>query len=124
MNRLHEIPFRLLIAAIVLCSCFAAESLAQTPSPSPSPSPAKADTKPANKKDENKDPFALEPPPALPPGMTGSDTNDPRAKLKPGVEDAGEAAVGMKHLLLVKKPTAFQLGSNNPDDPKVQTILG
>ena len=39
-------------------------------------------------------PFAPEPAPALPPGMTGSDANDPRAKLAPGLYDAGEAADG------------------------------
>jgi len=44
--------------------------------------------------------------------------------LTPGVYDAGEAAVGIKHITLVKKPDAFQLGSNNPDDPKVQKTLG
>ena len=60
----------------------------------------------------------------LPPGMTGSNANDPRSKLKPGMYDAGEAASGMKHVLLVKKPDAFQLGTDNPDDPKVQTTLG
>ncbi|HKG47570.1 MAG TPA: hypothetical protein VKB02_12625 [Pyrinomonadaceae bacterium] len=121
MNRLHEIPLRLLITAIVLCSCFAAQSLAQTPSPSPSP----AASKPAKKKkDKKKDPFAIEPAPPLPAGMTGSDTNDPRTKLKPGLDDAGETALGMKHLLLVKKPAAFQLGSTDADDPKVQKILG
>ena len=42
--------------------------------------------------------------------MTGSDVNDPRAKLKPGMDDAGEAALGIKHLFLLKKPDAFQLG--------------
>jgi hypothetical protein len=56
--------------------------------------------------------------------MTGSDTNDPRAKLTPGMYDAGEAAMGLKHILLLKKPDAFQLGSENPDDPKVQKTLG
>jgi hypothetical protein len=56
--------------------------------------------------------------------MTGADVNDPRAKLGPGLYDAGEAAMGMKHLLLVKKPDAFQLGATDPDDPKVQKILG
>jgi len=86
--------------------------LAQTPSPSPSP----------EAKDEN--PFAPEPAPTLPPGMTGSDVNDPRAKLSPGVTNAGEAAVGIKHLVLVKKPDAFQLGINDPNDPKVQKMLG
>ena len=55
--------------------------------------------------------------------MTGSDANDPRSKLKPGFDDAGEAAVGLKHLMLVKKPNAFQLATNDPNDPKVKEIL-
>ncbi len=118
MIRRRDFTFHLSLAAFVLCSIFAARSLAQTPSPSPSPTKAPA------KKDENKDPFAPEPAPTLPPGMTGADVNDPRAKLKPGVYDAGETALGMKHILLLKKPDAFQLGSSNPDDPKVQQILG
>src|SRR6185369_4711708 len=59
-----------------------------------------------------------------PAGMTGANVDDPRAKLKPGVYDAGEAAMGLKHILLVKKPAAFQLGAENPDDPKVQKTLG
>ena len=41
--------------------------------------------------------------------MTGSDTNDPRYTLKPGLYDAGEAAMGMKHVVFLKKPDAFQL---------------
>jgi len=56
--------------------------------------------------------------------MTGSDVTDPRAKLTPGMYDAGESAMGIKHLLLLKKPDAFQLGSDNPDNPKVQKALG
>jgi hypothetical protein len=32
--------------------------------------------------------------------------------------------MGIKHLLLVKKPDAFQLGSSDPSDPKVQKTLG
>jgi hypothetical protein len=55
--------------------------------------------------------------------MTGSDANDPRAKLKPGLFDAGEAALGLKHLLLLKKPDAFQLDFD-PNNPKVQKTLG
>jgi hypothetical protein len=55
--------------------------------------------------------------------MTGSDANDPRAKLAPGLYDAGEAAMGIKHLVLVKKPDAFQLGTADADDPKVQKTL-
>jgi hypothetical protein len=74
--------------------------------------------------DEDKDnPFAPEPAPALPPGMTGSDANDPRAKLSPGLYDAGETSMGMQHLQLFKKPDAFQLGANDPDDPKVQKTI-
>ena len=68
-------------------------------------------------------PFAPEPAPPLPPGMTGSDVNDPRAKLTPGLYDAGEAAMGMKHLLLFKKPEAFQLGTSDPNDPKVEKVV-
>jgi len=115
MNQKDILAFRLLIAAIILCSCVASKTQAQTPSPSPTPKPA--ETKP-------EDPFAPEPPPVLPPGMTGSDVNDPRAKLKPGMYNAGETAMGIKHLLLLKKPDAFQLGADNPDDPKVQKALG
>ena len=37
---------------------------------------------------------------------------------------AGEASMGMKHVTFVKKPDAFQLGSADPDDPKVQKTLG
>src|SRR2546423_9704955 len=32
--------------------------------------------------------------------------------------------MGMKHVTFVKKPDAFQLGSADPDDPKVQKTLG
>jgi hypothetical protein len=56
--------------------------------------------------------------------MTGSDANDPRTKLSPGMYNAGEAAMGMKHIMLLKKPNAFQLGSDNADNPKVQQTLG
>src|SRR5262249_46129051 len=62
--------------------------------------------------------------PPLPPRMTDSDMHDPRAKLAPDLYDAGEAAMGLKHLALVKKPSAFQLGSSDPDDPKVQKVIG
>jgi hypothetical protein len=56
--------------------------------------------------------------------MTGSDTTDPRASLTPGMYDAGEAASGIKHVMLLKKPDAFQLGSSDPDNTKVQKALG
>jgi hypothetical protein len=38
--------------------------------------------------------------------------------------DAAEAAMGLRHVMLIKKPDAFQLGSSNPEDPKVQKTLG
>jgi hypothetical protein len=123
MSRGHSIAFRLLTASLVLCSCFVARTLAQTPSPSPQPSPIKTpESKPADQEGEN--PFALESAPPLPAGMTGSDANDPRAKLSPGLYEAGETAMGIKHLLLLKKPDAFQLGTDDPDSPKVQKTLG
>ena len=62
-------------------------------------------------------------PAALPPGMTGSTTNDPRVGLKPGFYDAGEAAMGMQHLAFLKKPNAFQLSATQADDPAVQKTL-
>jgi len=125
MNRADTIAFRLLIASLLLCSCFAARTLAQTTSPSPQPSPSPTKT-PESKPAANPgggNPFAPQPAPPLPAGMTGSDTNDPRAKLSPGMYDAGETAMGMKHLLLLKKPEPFQL-ENDPDSPKVDKALG
>ena len=32
--------------------------------------------------------------------------------------------MGIKHITLIKKPDAFQLGANDPNDPKVQKVLG
>jgi hypothetical protein len=103
----------------------------EKPANPPADKDAKDSDKDAKDKDakkaedgEGRDPFAPEPAPALPPGMMGSDTNDPRFKLAPGLYDAGEAAMGIEHLTLVKKPDAFQLGATDPDDPKVEKILG
>jgi hypothetical protein len=121
MSRARTITFRLLTVSLVLCSCFAAKTLAQTPSSSPQPSPTPTpESKPADQNAGN--PFAPESAPPLPAGMTGSDANDPRAKLSPGMWDAGEAAMGLRHLMLVKKPDAFQL-ENDPDSPKVDKAL-
>ncbi len=94
MIQLRTDIFRLLIVFIFLGSCFAADISAQTPRPAPT----------------------------LPPGMTGSDANDPRSKLSPGLYDAGEAAMGMKHLLLLKKPEVFDIGID-PNSPKVAKAL-
>src|SRR6202011_4269810 len=68
--------------------------------------------------------LAQTPPPPLPAGMTGSDASDPRAKLKAGMYDAGEAAMGLKHVAFLKKPDAFQLNVSGPDDPAVKKTLG
>jgi hypothetical protein len=78
----------------------------------------------AAKPAQAEDPFAPQPAPPLPPGMTGSTMNDPRVGLKAGMYDAGEAAMGMEHVAFVKKPTAFSLESSNADDPAVQKTLG
>ena len=120
MNRIQTVVFRLIVASLVLF-CFAVEMQAQTPSSQESKKPA--DTKPDAKKAEE-DPFAAEPAPPLPAGMTGSDANDPRAKLTPGMYNAGEVSMGLKHVQLFKKPDAFQLDSADPGGPKVQKTLG
>ena len=123
MNRVHITAFRLLITSLALCSCFVITAFAQNPAPSPSQDPTKKpDSPPPAAQEQN--PFAPEKAKPLPPGMTGSDENDPRAKLTPGVYDAGEAAMGIKHIQLVKKPDAFQLGSDDPDNPRVNKTLG
>lgn len=92
-----------------------------TQSPAAKPPDAKAAAKPTPT--DEMDEFAPKPAPPLPPGMTGSDTKDPRYTLKAGMYDAGEAAMGMKHLLFVKKPTAFRLDATAPDDPQVDKTL-
>jgi hypothetical protein len=128
MNRVGGVTVRTAVAAILLLFGMGGMRAQQ-----PEAAPAKQDTskqdaaKPdAAKKDQGEDddnPFAPQPAPVLPAGMTGSDANDPRAKLTPGLYDAGEASMGMKHVLLVKKPDAFQLGSADADDPKVQKTI-
>jgi hypothetical protein len=42
-------------------------------------------------------------------------STDPRIGLKPGMFDAGEAASGLQHLTLVKKPAAFIPAAAGPD---------
>jgi hypothetical protein len=123
MNRSESPAFRLsqfALAAAIVCS-LATALPAQTPA-APAAAPAAApDAKPAAPPE---DPFAPKPAPPLPPGMTGSTTNDPRVGLKPGLYDAGEAAMGIEHVAFLKKPQAFQLASSDADDPTVQKTLG
>jgi hypothetical protein len=89
----------------------------------PKEEPAKPDATKEEKGEDEENPFAPEPAAPLPAGMTGSDVNDSRFKLTPGMYDAGEASMGIKHLLLLKKPDAFQLGTDEPDDPKVEKTV-
>ncbi len=124
MKRMQGVAVLLAVAAIVLFSGMnqlQAQADTQTPAAPTAKDPAQEPAKPAAA-EEN--PFAPQPAPPLPPGMTGSDVNDPRAKLTPGLYDAGEASMGMKHVALLKKPDAFQLDASQPDDPKVQQTLG
>src|ERR1700734_1636527 len=119
MNRVQSVALRfagVAVAAIGLSSAIYAQGQQSPAAGSQPPAAAKADGK------EN--PFAPHPPPPLPAGMAGSSVDDPRYKLTPGLFDAGETALGMKHLALVKKPDAFTLGTNDPNDPKVATTLG
>jgi hypothetical protein len=119
----------LCVVWVVLICCFAVNQTQAQEAPPTAP-PQEQGQKPApppsdkDAKGEGDNPFAPEPAPALPPGMTGSDANDPRAKLASGLYDAGEASMGIEHLLLLKKPDAFQLGTTDPDDPKVEKVLG
>ncbi|HYL84807.1 MAG TPA: hypothetical protein VE263_11275 [Candidatus Angelobacter sp.] len=129
MNRVPNFAFCVAVAAIVLWFSVNRMQAQEPPSaPSkqeaPKPEPAKQDPAKQESAAEESNPFAPEPAPALPPGMTGSDVNDPRAKLTPGLYDAGEASLGIKHVMLFKKPDAFQLGATDPDDPKVQKTIG
>jgi hypothetical protein len=121
MNRVHTTGFRLVVAFVVVWSCSALRADAQTPSPSPETTKA-PETKPATP-EEKKNPFAPEPAAPLPAGMTGSDASDPRAQLAPGMYDAAETSMGIKHVMLLKKPDAFQLGSTDPNNPQVQKTL-
>jgi hypothetical protein len=95
MNRVQNIAMRLIFTSLLVCAGFAGWAHAQN-------APAA---------------------PTLPPGMKGASTSDPRAKLSPGLFDAGVAAFGIKHVSLLKKPNAFELGLD-PESPKVATALG
>jgi hypothetical protein len=135
MNRLASFLIRFAMAATLLFFGVKGVGLrAQEPaSPSPRQDQAKPDATKADaaKKDaakeepveEEENPFAPKPAPPLPAGMIGSDPNDPRAKLTPGLYDAGETSMGLKHLILFKKPDALQLGASEAEDPKVQKMI-
>lgn len=132
MNPIRELAVRCVVAGLMITvpGMIADKLLAQEPAV-PAQKPGDAADKPADKagdksgdKEEEESPFAPAKPTPLPPGMTGSNTNDPRANLKPGFDDAGEAQMGLEHLGWVKKPAAFQLPATDADDPAVQKTLG
>jgi hypothetical protein len=120
MNRMDALAFRLagVVFAAAVASSGAAALGAQTPA---APAPPTAQAAPPAPAQEN--PFAPQPAPPLPPGMTGSTMNDPRVGLKPGLYDAGEAAMGLEHVAFLKKPGPFQLSPTGPDDPAVTKTL-
>lgn len=111
MSKLQKSAFRTTALFAVLFVFLTAAFNAQTPSPTPAPEPQ-----------QPQNPFALQQGPPLPKGMTGSNPADPRSKLTPGLFDAGEAAFGLNHILLLKKPDAFELGVD-PEDPRVGRAL-
>ena len=116
MNRVLHVAFRAAVLAIILgCGVTSPQARAQRPLTGPRPAASPSES---GGGDDN--PFAPEPAPTLPPGMTGSDITDPRAALNAGLYDAGQAAVGIKHVMLFKKPDAFQLGTAEHDDPRVK----
>ena len=123
MNRVPGLALRVVVAAILLYFGVSRLHAQEQQKPATPPPQESADKDKDKDADEDNNPFAPEPAPALPPGMAGSDANDPRAKLTPGLYDAGETSMGLKHLMLLKKPDAFQLGASDPDDPKVQKTI-
>ncbi len=121
MNQAHTLAFRLIAGSLLLLLCFPGKLQAQTPPSQESTKAANANT---NQNKAEADPLAPELAPPLPAGMTGSDANDPRFKLKPGLYDAGETSKGLKLIQLLQKPGPFQLGADDPSNPKVQKTLG
>ena len=100
MNRMSSVAFRVAAAGIFLWFSVGRTKAQAPPTPPPTQQAEDADD------DDNDNPFTPQPAPALPAGMKGSDASDVRASLKPGLYDAGEASMGIKHLLLLKKPDA------------------
>jgi hypothetical protein len=119
---MNRTPLALRLAAVTFGAAMVCSSWGTLRAQAPA-TPAAPAAKAAPEAEEDENPFAPKPAPPLPPGMTGSTMNDPRVGLKPGLYDAGEAAMGMEHLAFIKKPAAFQLAATSPDDPSVQKTL-
>ncbi len=95
MNRVPSVVFRVAGAAIFLC-CGMNRMQAQGPASAPikegapkqemtKPDPDKQGATKEEKGEDDDNPFAPQPAQPLPAGMTGSDVNDPRFKLTPGL---------------------------------------
>src|SRR6202166_2852530 len=116
MNRVSNLVALRVVAAAIILSFGVSRLQAQTPAtPPPAHESAKTpDDKNAKETKDAKDAKEDE-----------EDKDDPFApELAPGLYDAGETSMGIKYLLLLKKPDAFQLGATDPDDPKVQKVIG
>src|SRR5204863_9943774 len=100
MNRLRSALLLALIFVFASVSSMNAQNPAPTPAPSPNAQAPAQKPEAAKPSEGEENPFAPEPAPQLQPGMTGSDVNDPRYKLTPGLENAGEVAMGLTHVLL------------------------
>ena len=130
MTRIKSMARRFaLVQAAAVLLLFPARTL-QAQQAAPATAAQSADGNPADAKGAAKptptdemDAFTPKPAPPLPAGMTGSDTKDRRYTLKAGMYDAGEAAMGMKHVSFVKKPGPFRLDATSPDDPQVDKTL-
>src|SRR5271163_3077440 len=86
MNRLSSLALCAVWVALIFSFATNRAQAQAAPPAAPSPEQAQKPANPPSDKDakkaegEGQDPFAPEPAPALPPGMSGSDVNDPRFK--------------------------------------------
>ena len=80
MNRVPSLALCVLGVALILC--FGVNGMQAQTTATPPQAQKPATPPPAQEpEEEEENPFAPQPAPSLLPGMTGSDANDPRAKL-------------------------------------------
>jgi hypothetical protein len=93
---MNRVVMRVVVAAMLLCLGTAVTRAQAPDNPPKAQEPAKPGAEkqqpPSDEEEGGGNPFAPEPAPGLPAGMSGSDVNDPRYKLTPGLYDAGETA--------------------------------
>src|SRR5436305_6031430 len=99
MNRVSSFVLCVIAVALTFSSAInRTQAQAVQPSTPPQAEAQKPATPPSDEEKEDGEDdniFTPEPAPALPAGMAGSDANDPRDKLAPGLYNAGEAAMGI-----------------------------